>query len=311
MTSTMPTVAQLRAFVAVADYLHVSAAAASLRVSQPTLSQNLAALEEVLGVQLIERSPRRVLVTPAGRRLLPLARQAVEAVEAVADAATPDRLWLSGPLRLGVIPTVAPYLLPAVLRSFETEAPDLEPIVREDQTFRLLDALRLGDVDVALLALPMGEPTLAEIPVYEEDFVVLTPLDHEWAGRQDVERYELSGAPLLLLDEGHCLRDQVLDVCHSAGVSTVTGAATRATSLATIVQLVAAGVGVTLLPETALPVESARGGVAVARFAGGAPGRTIGLVCRHTTGRRDEFEDLAEIVRRSVASLPARSVGGL
>lgn len=302
---------QLRAFVAVADHLHFGLAAAALGIAQPTLSQALAALEEILDVQLVERSPRRVLVTPAGERLLPFARRAVEAVDAVVDAAAPDRAWLAGTLRLGVIPTVAPYLLPAVLRCLAREAPDLRPRVREDQTARLLDALRLGSLDAAVVAVPTGETGLVEIPLYDEDFVLLLPDGDPLADRDDLPRSVLTDVALLLLDEGHCLRDQALDVCRQVGVVDPEADTARASSLPTVVQLVRAGHGATLLPATAVPVEARRSALSVARFAPPAPGRRVGLVFRATSARAAEYEDLAEIVRRACRSgrLPVRTVG--
>lgn len=312
MSPAAPTVAQLRAFVAVADHLHFGAAAGALKVAQPTLSQALAGLEDTLGVQLVERSPRRVLLTAAGERLLPFARRAVEAVDAVATAAERDRGWLRGTLGIGVIPTVAPYLLPAVLRTLRREAPELQPEVHEDQTARLLAALRAGSLDVAVLALPSGEPGLTEIPLYDEDFVLVVPEGDALAGQEGLPRSILRAEPLLLLDEGHCLRDQALDVCKQAGAEDAASGAARASSLATVVQLVAAGLGATLLPATAVPVETRRGALGVARFADPAPGRRIGLVFRGTTARVEEFEDLAEILRRACRSgrLPVETVGG-
>ena len=309
MVSTAPTIAQLRAFVAVGRMRHFGDAAAQLGVSQPTLSQALSTLEANLGLQLIERSPRIVLVTPAGERLLPLAEAAVAAVDAVTDAVEPAR-WLTGSLRIGIIPTIAPYLLPATLRTLRREAPDLRLTVREDQTWRLLESLRRGELDIAVLALPVAEPGLVEIPVYDEDFVLATSNKSELAGKEDLPTTVLADMHLLLLDEGHCLRDQALDVCAQAGVTGAGHDAARASSLATIVQLVAADMGATLLPATAVPVEARGASIGVATFQAPAPGRKIGLVFRSTSSRTDEFADLAEILRRAVvkAKLPARPV---
>ena len=293
------TVVQLRAFVAIAQTAHFGDAAALIGVSQPTLSQALSTLEANLDVQLIERNPRKVLVTAAGVKLLPLAQQAIAAVDAVVEAAEPAR-WLSGPLRLGVIPTIAPYLLPSVLRILQREAPDLELSVHEDQTWRLIDALKRGDIDVAILALPTSELGLHEIPMYIEDFVLALPAKSELAGRVDVDPKTLANLHLLLLDEGHCLRDQALDVCAQAGAHDAGNDPARASSLATIVQLVSAGLGATLLPATAVSVEARGAALGIAHFKAPAPGRTIGLVYRASTRRAQELEDLAEILRRAV-----------
>jgi LysR family hydrogen peroxide-inducible transcriptional activator len=304
MRST-PTVAQLRAFVAVAEFQHFRDAAASLGVSQPTLSQALATMEGNLGVQLIERNPRKVLVTPDGQFLLGLARAAVDAVDAFRAAALPDT-WLSGPLHVGVIPTIAPYLLPSLLPAVHAEAPDLQLHVHEDQTDRLLDALTDGTVDVAVLALPVKDPRVTAEPLYEEDFVLAVPAGHAWAGATGIHPSQLRDEDLLFLDEGHCLRDQAVEVCVSSGIAQAGEANARAASLATIVQLVSAGLGMTFLPDSAVQVEARGAHLGVARFADPAPGRRIVLAHRRTSPRSEEFEDFAEIVRRAVATgMPA------
>lgn len=312
MVSTAPTIAQLRAFVAVGRMRHFGDAAAQLGVSQPTLSQSLSTLEANLGLQLIERSPRMVLVTPAGERLLPLAEAAVAAVDAVTDAVEPAR-WLTGPMSIGIIPTIAPYLLPAILRMLRREAPELRLTVREDQTWRLVESLRRGELDIAVLALPVNEPGLVEIPVYDEDFVLATSTKGPLAGQENLSTKVLGDLRLLLLDEGHCLREQALEVCAQAGATGAGHDAARSSSLATIVQLVAADMGATLLPATAVPVEARGAAIGVASFAAPAPGRRVGLVFRSTSSRTDEFADLAEILRRAVvkAKLPARPVAAV
>jgi LysR family transcriptional regulator, hydrogen peroxide-inducible genes activator len=299
MRST-PTVAQLRAFVAVAQFQHFRDAAASLGVSQPTLSQALSTMETHLGVRLIERNPRRVLVTADGQFLLPLARAAVEAVDAFRSAALPDT-WLTGPLHLGVIPTVAPYLLPALLPAIHDEAPDLHLHVHEDQTDRLLDGLAAGSIDVAVMALPITDPRVHTEPLYDEDFVLAVPADHPWADATDIKPSQLRDEELLFLEEGHCLREQAVAVCLSSGVAHAGETTARAASLSTIVQLVSAGLGMTFLPDSAVRVETRGAHLGVARFADPAPGRRIVLVHRRTSTRSEEFEDLAEILRRAVA----------
>ncbi|MGW6379272.1 LysR substrate-binding domain-containing protein [Rhodococcus sp. NPDC055112] len=291
-----PTLSQLRAFVAVAEYRHFGTAAARLNVSQPTLSQALAALENGLGVQLIERSTRRVLVTDAGTQLLAQAKVILEAADGFVATAAGVGDRLGGPVRMGLIPTVAPYVLPALLPAMRAELPAVVPQVIEDQTARLLDSLRAGVLDVAVLALPSEATGLVEIPLYTEDFVLVVPGEHKLAGRADLSLQVLDDLPLLLLDEGHCLRDQTLDLCRSVDAHPLSGD-TRATSLATVVQCVAGGLGVTLVPESAVPVETRRGDLATARFASPAPGRTIGLVFRSSSGRADGYRRLADVVR--------------
>ncbi|OBJ48959.1 LysR family transcriptional regulator, partial [Mycobacterium sp. 1423905.2] len=213
-----PTLAGLRAFVAVAEKQHFGSAATALAVSQSTLSQALAALEAGLDTQLVERSTRRVFLTGDGRRLLPLAQAAVEAADAFSTAAAGVADPLHGTIRLGLIPTVAPYVLPAVLAGLRRELPELTVRVIEDQTERLLAALREGSLDAAMIALPSEASGVTEVPIYEEDFVLALPAGHPLAGKHRVPSAALADLPLLLLDEGHCLRDQALDVCHKAGV---------------------------------------------------------------------------------------------
>ncbi|MET7769864.1 hydrogen peroxide-inducible genes activator [Nocardia sp. NPDC005366] len=290
-----PTLSQLRAFVAIAEYRHFGTAAARLSVSQPTLSQALAALENGLGLQLIERSTRRVLVTAAGMRLLPKATATLEAADRFVASAAGD--GLGGTLRMGIIPTVAPYVLPSLLPELRKRLPALHPQVIEDQTARLLDGLRTGVLDVALLALPTQAPGLVEIPLYDEEFVLVTPTGHDLAGRADISPAVLDALPLLLLDEGHCLRDQALDLCRSVDAHPGAVGDTRAASLSTVVQCVAGGLGVTLIPRMAVAAETARASLDTAHFAAPAPGRTIGLVYRASTARTEDYEYLAAIVR--------------
>lgn len=294
--SYQPTLSQLRAFVAVATHRHFGTAAARLNVSQPTLSQGLAALESGLGVQLIERSTRRVLVTPAGERLLTQAKTIVDAADSFVTAAAGVSGALAGPLRLGVIPTVAPYFLPSILPALRAHVPELAVHVIEDQTARLLTQMRSGSLDVAILALPTDMAGVLEIPLYVEEFVLVVPPGHTLAGKTDVALTTLAGLPLLLLDEGHCLRDQTLDLCRSVDARPESGD-TRATSLATVVRCVAGGLGVTLVPASAVPVETAAGDLDVARFAHPQPGRTIGMVFRTSSAREDDYRTLAEILR--------------
>lgn len=306
-----PTIAQLRAFLALVEHRHFGDAAKAVGVAQPTLSQALATLEETLGVQLIERSARTFLITEAGERLVPLAQRVIDAAEAIVDSVATDRAWLAGPRSIGIIPTVGPYLLPALLRALRKEAPDLTPIIREDQTARLLTALRAGDLDVAIVAEPIDDPTLARIPLYDEDFVVAVPANHPLGGREGIDVAALQDVPILLLDEGHCLRDQTLAVTLAAGLAGVDAQAARATSLSTVIQLVDAGLGATLLPDSAVGVEVRRTSVEIGRFTDPAPGRRMVLAYRATSARGEEYEDLAEIIRRAVrvSRMPVRPVG--
>jgi LysR family hydrogen peroxide-inducible transcriptional activator len=306
--SFQPTLAGLRAFVTVATKRHFGSAATTLGVSQSTLSQALAGLESGLGTHLVERSTRRVRVTSEGAQLLPLAQAVVEAAAAFTDAAAGASDPLQGLIRLGLIPTVAPYVLPTVLAGVRQRLPALTVRVIEDQTERLLALLREGALDAALIALPADTKGVSEIPIYEEDFILTLPPGHPLSGKRRVTAATLAELPLLLLDEGHCLRDQALDVCQKAGVRAEL-ADTRAASLATAVQCVSGGLGVTLIPETAVAVEAARSRVELAHFAAPRPHRRIGLVFRSSSGRDESYRRLAaDIGELLVEDQPVRLV---
>ncbi|MEY9843894.1 LysR substrate-binding domain-containing protein [Streptacidiphilus sp. MAP5-3] len=297
--------AQLRAFVAVAELRHFREAAASLRMSQPALSGAVAALEEALGVQLVERTTRKVIITPVGERVAVRARCVLGELNALTEEVDAARRPFTGPLHLGVIPTIAPYLLPTVLRLARDHYPDLDLHVHEERTHQLVDGLQSGRLDLLLLALP-GGAGLVDIPLYDEDFVLVTPPDHELAGRVDVPRDVLLDLDVLLLEEGHCLRDQALDLCREVGAEP---GATRAAGLSTLVQLVAGGLGVTLLPATAVQVETGRAsGLAATRFSDPPPGRRIGLSHRNSSPRTAEYERFAESLRVAVRELPVRII---
>ncbi len=300
-----PTIAGLRAFVAVAEKQHFGTAATSLGVSQSTLSQALAALEAGLGVNLVERSTRRVFLTTQGRQLLPHAQSVVEALGAFTASAAGASDPLQGTLRLGLIPTVAPYVLPTMLSGIAHRLPNLALYVTEDQTERLLLGLREGALDAALIAFPAqkaaGTNGLTEVAIYEEDFVLALPAGHPLSGKRRVSPAALAQLPLLLLDEGHCLRDQALDVCRAAGVGAEL-ADTRAASLTTAVQCVTGGLGVTLIPQSAVPVEAARSRLGLAEFAPPRPGRRVGLVFRSFSGRDGAYRRLAATIGELISA---------
>ncbi|MGZ4564616.1 MAG: hydrogen peroxide-inducible genes activator [Mycobacterium sp.] len=296
-----PTIAGLRAFAAIAEKRQFSSAATALGVSQSTLSQALAALETGLGTQLIERSTRRVLLTAEGTELLPRAQAVIEAVDAFTAAAAGSSDPLRAGMRLGLIPTVAPYVLPTVLAGLAEQFPGVTLRVTEDQTERLMTVLREGALDAALIALPADIGGVTAIPIYDEDFVLALPPGHPLSGKRRVPATALADLPLLLLDEGHCLRDQALDVCHKAGVRAEL-ANTRAASLATAVQCVTGGLGVTLIPQSAVPVEATRSRLGLAQFAAPRPGRRIGLVYRSSSGRDESYRQLAGIIGALISS---------
>ncbi|MEZ0091159.1 LysR substrate-binding domain-containing protein [Streptacidiphilus sp. EB129] len=301
-----PTLAQLRAFVAVVEHRHFRDAAAAIGMSQPALSGAVAALEESVGAQLVERTTRKVIITPLGERVAGHARGVLAELHRLTDEVEASRRPFTGPLHLGVIPTVAPYLLPVVLNLARDQYPDLDLHVHEERTPQLLDGLGSGRLDLLLLALP-GGPGMVDIALYDEDFVLVTPPEHPLAGRADVPRDVLLDLDILLLEEGHCLRDQALDLCREVGAEP---GATRAAGLSTLVQLVAGGLGVTLLPATALDVETGRSDrLAATRFAAPAPGRRIGLTHRPGSARTPEYQRFATSLREALAPLPVRLTG--
>ncbi|WP_093652678.1 hydrogen peroxide-inducible genes activator [Streptomyces wuyuanensis] len=309
-----PSLAQLRAFAAVSEHLHFRDAAAAIGMSQPALSGAVSALEEALGVQLLERTTRKVLLSPAGERLAVRARAVLDAVGELLEEAEAVRAPFTGVLRLGVIPTVAPYLLPSVLRLVHERYPDLDLQVHEEQTSSLLEGLAAGRLDLLLLAVPLGVPGVTELPLFDEDFVLVTYDDHWLGGRQDIPREALRELPLLLLDEGHCLRDQALDICREAGRTEGAPVTTTAAGLSTLVQLVAGGLGVTLLPRTAVQVETGRNpALATGYFADPAPARRVALAMRTGAARQGEFQQFAGALREALGDLPVRVLhdGGL
>lgn len=307
-----PSLSQLRAFSAVAEHLHFREAASAIGMSQPALSGAVAALEETLGVQLLERTTRKVLLSSAGERIALRARRVLDEVGGLIDEAEAARAPFTGLLRLGVIPTVAPYLLPTVLHLLHEEYPQLDLQVHEEQTASLVDGLTRGRLDLLLLAVPLGVAGMTELPLFDEDFVLVVPRGHAYAGHEGIPKAALRDLELLLLDEGHCLRDQALDVCREAGRGEGTGApvTTSAAGLSTLVQLVAGGMGVTLLPRTALQVETARNEtLSTGYFADPAPSRRIALAMRTGAAREKEFRALSDSLREALRSLPVSVAG--
>ena len=293
-----PTLAQLRAFAAIATHGHFREAAAKLGISQPSLSQALAALENGVGIQLVERSTRKVMLTGAGREILPYAEKIIDGAEAFMGQARRFGGTLAGPLNIGVIPTIAPFILPQLLVMLNNEFPELEPKVVEDRTAHLRAALSNGDIDIALMSPPVEKAGLSQIDLYDEEFYLLLPSEHELEGREDVPTEILRSLDLLLLDEGHCLRDQVLDVCRLVQAEAQAESAdTRTASLSTLVYCVAGGLGTTLLPASAIAFEGRREGVSFARFAPGErPARTVSLYYRSNFGLDEQLAHFGDIV---------------
>ncbi len=280
-----------------ADARHFGRAARACAVTQPALSAQIQSLEAELGVVLFERSRRGVRLTPAGERVIERARAALRALDEVSDAARGAAEPLCGPLHLGVIPTLAPYLLPRWLPVVRRKHPRLQLFLHEDQTSRLVQQLLAGELELLLLALPVDGAGIDVLPLFDEPFLLAVPAGHPLARdrARPVREAELARESVLLLEDGHCLREQALAVCRHAGAREAEQV--RAASLTTLVQMVANGLGVTLLPESAVAVE-ARGArdLAVLPFRAPAPARRIGLAWRRGSPRSAEFRLLGALM---------------
>jgi LysR family transcriptional regulator, hydrogen peroxide-inducible genes activator len=291
----------LRYFVALADTRHFGKAAERSFVSQPTLSAQIKKLETYLGVQLIERQPRKVTLTETGAKILPLARRIVQESDEIVSMARNEHDPLSGKLKVGLIPTIGPYLLPLVARKLRKQLPRLKLMLYEYQTQPLLDKLRAGDIDLGILALPVPLDGLEERALYLESFTLAVPTNSPLAKRASVKVDDLHGETLLLLEDGHCLRDQALDVCSHINIKESEDY--RATSLETLRQMVAAGLGITLLPELATrgPFGSGQG-LLVKQFARPVPSRNVGAVWRKSTARTAAITAVCDVINSSMKS---------
>lgn len=290
---------QLQYAVAVADELSFRRAAERCLVSQPSLSAQLAELEGALGVRLFERDRRRVLVTAAGREVVERARRVLVGVDDLGEAAKRSADPLSGTLRIGVIPTISPYLLPRAARALRKKLRSLTLVWVEDKTGSLLASLDTGDLDAALLALEAELGDVEHEVIAEDPFVLAAPPGHPLAAKTTpIGSAELAGHAVLLLTEGHCLREQALTYCESARAEELEF---RATSLSTLVQMVAAGAGVTLLPEMSLPTEAARARLVLRRFKAPVPRRTVALVWRKRSALAPALSQVAKVVRSTQA----------
>ena len=295
---------QLQYAVAVAETGGFRRAAERCHVSQPSLSAQLARLEEVLGVRLFERDRRRVLPTAAGEALVARARRVLTEADDLAAAAAQLGDPLAGQLRLGVIPTVSPYLLPDATPALRARCPRLSVRWTEDQTDGLLASLREGRLDGALLAQVAGLEDLVRAVVVEDPFVLAAPHGHHLVrGRRPARLADLEGETALLLEDGHCLRDQALALCTRVKAIE---ADFRATSLSTLVQMVAGGAGVTLLPRLSVPTEAERAGLRIREFADPAPFRTIALVWRKRAPIAEALRRLAATLREAYPSVGPR-----
>jgi LysR family hydrogen peroxide-inducible transcriptional activator len=293
------TLKQLRYFDALARHCHFGRAAEACAISQPALSMQIKEMEQTLGGVLLERGARQVGLTKFGEGIARRVRDILRSVDELGDFARASRDRLAGRLRIGMIPTIAPYLLPTVIGNLARIHPELDIHVRETLTQKLIQELAEGRLDTAIVALPVSEPSLAEVALFSENFLLVRPGEDE--GTPVPSSEALREMRLLLLEEGHCFRDQALSFCNMQ--SSPPREVLDANSLSTLVQMVSAGIGVTLIPEMAVAVETRRASVSVARFKNPQPSRTIGMVWRKTSPLARQLLEISEVVRLSAETL--------
>jgi len=295
------TLKHLRYFEALARHGHFGRAANACAISQPALSQQIKELESMLGAPLVERSSRQIRLTALGEDFVDRARKILLEVDELGDLVRSAQSAVGGRLRLGIIPTVAPYLLPGMIKALSQRFPDLDVQPRESITQTLIADLLESRLDVAVVALPISEAALREFALFEEDFVLIRPpaeADHAVPSPEMLQEMRL-----LLLEEGHCFRDQALSFCNISGPSP--RYLMEGSSLATLVQMVGAGMGLTLIPEMAVPLETRSAEVAVQRFAAPSPSRKIGMVWRKSNPLADQLMQIGAVVRSVAQSRPA------
>jgi LysR family transcriptional regulator, hydrogen peroxide-inducible genes activator len=300
------TLRQLRYFDALARHGHFGRAAEACAISQPALSMQIKEMEAALGGLLLERSARQVSLTRFGEELAGRVRDILRSVDELGDFARASRDRLAGRLRIGLIPTIAPYLLPRIIANLTRMHPELDIQVRETLTPRLIQELAEGRLDTAILALPVSEPSLTEVALFSENFLLVRPRKDE--GTPVPSREMLREMRLLLLEEGHCFRDQALSFCKTE--SSRPRELLDANSLSTLVQMVSSGIGVTLIPEMAVPVETRSASVSVARFKNPQPSRTIGMVWRKTSPLARQLLQISEAVCLSAGKGRGRHAAG-
>ena len=289
------TVRQLRYFDALAHHSHFGRAATACAISQPALSMQIKELEETLGAVLMERGARQVRLTKFGEEAALRVRDILLLVDELGEFARASRDRLSGRLRIGMIPTIAPYLLPILMENLTRTHPEVDIYVREALTSKLIQELAEGRLDTAIAALPISEPSFTEVALFAENFLLVRP--REDTGKRVPSSKMLREMRLLLLEEGHCFRDQALSFCNMK--SSLPRDMLDASSLSTLVQMVSAGMGVTLIPEMAMAVEARSASVSVARFKNPQPSRTIGMIWRKKSPLARQLLQLSEVVCRS------------
>jgi LysR family transcriptional regulator, hydrogen peroxide-inducible genes activator len=295
---------QLRYFAALARHRHFGQAAEACSVTQPALSMQIRELEKELGLDLVERRPGDIVLTDAGAEIARRADGVLTATRDLVDFARQRGRVLGGRLQFGIIPSLAPYVLPRMLPAVQRRYPDLEIELRETQTRQLLGELGQGVLDVVMLALPVSETDSETHALFDDPFLLAVPADDPRPAAGRVTSADIDRERLILLEEGHCLRDQALAYC--AGVRGVGPMGLGATSLATVMQMVANGYGVTLVPQVAVDVEVRDARIKLLRFAAPEPGRTVGLAWRRTSPHKAEFIDLGKVIANALGVGPAR-----
>ncbi|HTB28565.1 MAG TPA: LysR substrate-binding domain-containing protein [Steroidobacteraceae bacterium] len=291
----------LKYLVALADTGHFGRAAERTFVSQPTLSAQLKKLEDYLGVKLVERQPKNVQLTDVGKQIVVRARRMLNEGDEIVALARDNTNPLSGKLKLALIPTIGPYLLPRVMQKIRKAMPELKLMLYEHQTESLLKRLRDGEIDLGVVALPVEDEGLESRELYREAFMVALPNHHPLAQKSTVRVQDLKDQTLLLLEDGHCLRDQALEVCSRVDIREPEDF--RATSLETLRQMVMAGLGITLMPELAVdPPFGSQRGLTVRQFGKPAPTRTVGAVWRKTSTRAAAIEAVCDVVHDVLAA---------
>ena len=301
------TIKHLRYFEALARHRHFGRAAEDCGISQPALSVQMKALEDMLATPLIERGAKHLRLTSFGETFLDRAREILQAVDALGDLARASHQPLVGRFRFGIIPTAAPYFLPRFIKCLTQNYPGLDLRPREAVTQKLIEGLLGGSLDTAIVALPMSEPSLHEEALFDEDFVLVRAQAE--ADSPVPSAKLLREMRLLLLEEGHCFRDQALSYCSTP--SSLPRDLMEGSSLSTLVQMVGAGIGVTLIPEMAVAIETRSASVSVARLASPRPSRTIGMVWRKTNPLAEQLGDIAQMVRQACLDAPANDAGNI
>ncbi|OOF55630.1 DNA-binding transcriptional regulator OxyR [Rodentibacter myodis] len=291
----------LEYLVALSEHKHFRRAADSCNVSQPTLSGQIRKLEDELGIILLERTSRKVLFTQSGMLLVEQARTVLREIKLLKEMASNQGKEMTGPLHIGLIPTLGPYLLPYIMPTLKKAFPDLEVFLYEAQTQQLLEQLETGRLDCAILARVQETEAFIEVPVFEEKMLLAVSESHPWAKEQKIPMNQLKGQEMLMLDDGHCLRNQTLDYCFTAGAKE--NVHYQATSLETLRNMVAANAGMTFMPELAVLNEGARKGVKYIPCYSPEPARSITLVYRPGSPLRNRYERVASAVRNKVTSI--------